>query len=490
MTEASLKHKTIGALLWNLLDRTGQQVLLFIVGILVANILSVEDYALMGMLAIFTALATILIDSGFSVALIQRKEVTDIEYNSVFWFNLLTGCLLYGILVGISPLIARFFHQPQLVELSWVVFLAIPLNALSCIQSTLLNKHIQFKALTRSNLLAMSISGFSAFIMALTHCGVWTLAWQPVILAGVKATLLWQQSTWRPQTQFSWTAIQSLFGFASSLLLASLINTGFLHIYSVAIGTLYPIRQLGYYTQGNKMCDMGVSLLYSSIQNATLPIFSCVQDEHERLIRLYRKTIRFTAFVTFPVMLGMMVTADPLIQLLLKEKWWPTTPFLQWLCVGGCFTILTAINNNFIKISGRTDGILKIEYGKIVLTISLLYLTWQHTVLTMVIGLAVTRGLVYWINLYYTAQYTGYTISMQLKDILPYAGIGLCMTAIIYPLRFFITSPLALIITQTIAGGIIYLGVAYLSGSSLLKESITLMGGKFKRHKKTEKYEE
>ena len=161
MTEASLKHKTIGALLWNLLDRTGQQVLLFIVGILVANILSVEDYALMGMLAIFTALATILIDSGFSVALIQRKEVTDIEYNSVFWFNLLTGCLLYGILVGISPLIARFFHQPQLVELSWVVFLAIPLNALSCIQSTLLNKHIQFKALTRSNLLAMSISGFS-----------------------------------------------------------------------------------------------------------------------------------------------------------------------------------------------------------------------------------------------------------------------------------------------------------------------------------------
>ena len=487
MTESSLKQKTIGALLWNLLDRTGQQVLLFIVGILVANILSVEDYALMGMLTLFTALATILIDSGFSIALIQQKKVTDIEYNSVFWFNLFIGFVLYFLLVGISPLIARFFHQPQLISLSGVVFLALPINALSCIQSTLLNKNVQFKTLTQANLLAMTIAGSSAFLMALAHCGVWTLAWQPVILAATKALLLWRKSSWRPRLQFSLSSIRSLFGFASSLLLASLINTGFLHIYSVVIGSIYPIRQLGYYTQGNKMCDMGVSLLYGSIQNATLPIFSSVQDEHERLIRLYRKTIRFTAFITYPAMLGMLVTAQPLIQLLLTEKWWPTIPFLQWLCLGGCSTILTAINNNFIKISGRTDGILKIEYYKIVLTIGVLCLTYQETVLTMVVGLVITRWFIYLINMYYTSLYTGYTFWMQLRDSFPYAGISLLMAAIIYPLRYCIEHPLTLLLLQILTGGAVYLGISYFCGSTLLKESIELLTGKFKYYKKDRK---
>lgn len=480
MTESSLKQKTIGALLWNLLDRTGQQVLLFIVGILVANILSVEDYALIGMLAIFNALATILIDSGFSIALIQQKEVSDKAYNSVFWFNLLIGLLLYVVLVGCSPLIAQFFGQPQLVPLSFVVFLALPINALSCIQSTILNKTIRFKSLTQANLLAMSVSGFSAFVMAMAHCGVWTLAWQPVILAIVKTALLWRQSHWRPRAQFSFAAIRSLFGFASSLLLASLINTGFLNIYSVIIGSIYPIKQLGYYTQGNKMCDMGVSLLYGSIQNATLPIFSSIQDEHERLIRMYRKTIRFTAFITFPIMMGLMVTAQPLIQLLLKEKWWPAIPFFQLLCLGGCFTILTAINNNFIKISGRTVGILKIEYYKIALTVGVLLLTYRESVLTMVVGLVITRVLVYLINMIYTARYTGYTCWMQLKDSLPYAGISLLMALAIFPLAKCISHPLALLISQALAGAILYIGIAYISGSSLLKESIGLIAGKFK----------
>ena len=180
MSESSLKQKTIGALLWNLLDRMGQQVLLFIVGILVANILSVEDYALVGMLAIFSAIANIIQDSGFSAALIQKKETTAEEFSSVFWFNLGMSILLYGVLMGCSPLIARFFNQPRLVELSAVIFLALPINALTIIQSTILNKQIRFKPLTQINLYSMTVSGIASLAMALTGCGVWTLALQPV----------------------------------------------------------------------------------------------------------------------------------------------------------------------------------------------------------------------------------------------------------------------------------------------------------------------
>lgn len=475
MSESSLKQKTIGALLWNLLDRMGQQVLLFIVGILVANILSVKDYALVGMLAIFSAIANIIQDSGFSAALIQKKETTAEEFSSVFWFNLGMSILLYGVLMGCSPLIARFFNQPRLVELSAVIFLVLPINALTIIQSTILNKQIRFKPLTQINLYSMTVSGIASLAMALTGCGVWTLALQPVILAAARATLLWSRENWRPQRTFRFAVIRSLFGFASNLLLASLINTCFLNIYSVIIGKLFPQKQLGYYTQGNKMCDMGVSLIYGSIQNATFPIFSTIQNERERLIRAYRKTIRFTAFITLPIMAGLFVTAGPVIRLLLKEEWWPSIPFFQLLCLGGCFTILTAINNNFIKVSGRSDGILKIEYYKIAFTVAVVLLTYREDVLTMVAGLVVTRLLVYIINMIYTAHYTGYRFSMQLMDLLPYAGLSTLMTLLLLPIGGWIENQLLLLVTQAAAGTVIYIGTAYITGSKILKDSLELI---------------
>lgn len=475
MADVSLKQKTIGALLWNLLDRMGQQVLLFIVGVLVANILSVEDYALVGMLAIFSAIANIILDSGFSAALIQKKETTDEEFSSVFWFNLGMSVVLYGILIACAPWIARFFHQPKLVELSAVIFLALPINSLTIIQTTLLNKKVRFKPLTQINLFAMTFSGIASLIMALSGCGVWTLALQPVILAAMRTLLLWYKESWRPQRVFRFSVIRSLFKFASSLLMASLINTGFLNIYSVIIGKLFPQKQLGYYTQSNKMSDMSISLLYGSIQNATFPIFSTIQDERERLIRAYRKTIRFTAFITMPVMAGLCITARPIIRLLLKEEWWPSIPFFQLLCIGGCFTILTAVNNNFIKVSGRSDGILKIEYYKIAFTVLVVLLTYREDVLTMVAGLVVTRLLVYLINMMYTARYTGYRFGMQLMDLLPYAGLSALMSLLILPLGGWIQNPLLLLATQAAAGIIIYMGTAYLTGSRILKESLELI---------------
>lgn len=220
---------------------------------------------------------------------------------------------------------------------------------------------------------------------------------------------------------------------------------------------------------------MGVSMLYGSIQSATFPIFSSIQHDKERLIRAFRKTLRFTAFITLPIMIGLMVVARPFIELLLKEAWWPSIPFFQLLCAGGVFSILTAVNNNFIKVSGRSDGILKLEYFKIALTVIALALTYNQPVLTMVTGLVLTRAGVYLINVFYTGLFTGYQWHMQLADLLPYLLLSLVMGAGIYFLDGFIENRLLLLLLQVSAGVAIYVALSYVTGSKILRESIELL---------------
>jgi teichuronic acid exporter len=471
----SLKQKTISALLWNLIDRFGQQVLQFIVVIIVANILVPDDYALVAMLAIFTAIGNLIIESGFGAALIQKKNADDKDFSTVFWFNLMMSIGLYALLMGASPLIVAYFHEPMLTQIGAVVFLGMPINASMLIQNTLLSKQVRFKQLAKVDLLSMIISSAAAIIMAVEGCGVWALAWQPVILAASKSALLWYWSSWRPQWFFSFKIIRELFGYASSLLLSGLVNTCFVNVYSLVIPKLYPKRELGYFTQGNKICDPIVSLIYGSIQNATFPIFSGIQDEHERLIKAYRKSIRFTSFLTFPMMIGAICVAPALFHLLFKAAWWPAIPFFQLLCMGGCFTILTAINNNFIKVSGRSSGILKIEIYKVIFTIIAIALLLHQGVLAMVAGLISVRLIVHLINMIYTQRYTGYRFMAQLKDTLPYLFIALLMGAVVWILGYAINNQVLLLICQIITGVIVYFAIAYTAGSKILKESLELL---------------
>lgn len=484
MVKQSLKEKTASALIWNLLDKGGQQIIIFIVGIIVANILSVEDYALVGMLAIFTAIANIVLDSGFSSALIRKKDTTDTDFNSVFYFNLAASLVLYAILFLSAPYIATFFNQPQLINLARVLFLALPLNSLTIVQSTILSKDIRFKRLAKINVISLLISGFSSLLMAYSGLGVWTLTWQPVILASVRSLLLWANSPWRPGLTFSTQSIKDMFGFASGLLVASLINTIFLNIYSVVLGKIYPAKQLGYYTQGSKMSDMGITMLYSSIQTATYPIFSNIQDDKERLLRAYRKTIRFTSFLIFPVIAGLILTASPTIEILLKEEWYPCIPFFQLLCLGGGFTILTAINNNFIKVGGRSDILLILEIIKILITVICLLFTIHKPALIMVSGLVATRLAVYLITIIFVQKYIRYTLIMQLKDIFPYLLFSVIMYLILSPLSNWITNNLLLLPAQITGGFMIYFLLAKCTGSKILDDTIDLI---LKRKKESKK---
>ncbi|WP_276966154.1 lipopolysaccharide biosynthesis protein [Bacteroides graminisolvens] len=475
MKEQSLKQKTVGALLWNLLDRMGQQVLLFIVGIIVANILSVEDYALVGMLAIFTAIANIVLDSGFSSALIRKQDATEEDYSSVFYFNLSISVILYAILFFAAPYIAQFYNQPLLTDLTRIIFLSLPFNSLSLIQNTLLNKKIEFKRLAKINFISLLISGGCSLAMAYNGLGVWTLAWQPVILSFSKSALLWMSNQWRPKLIFQLSNIQSLFGFASSLLLASLINSIFTNIYSVAIGKLYPTKDLGYYSQGNKISLMVISSIYSSLQAATYPIFSSIQDDKERSIRSYRKTIRFTAFLTFPLMIGLVSIAEPLISILLKKEWAGCIPFFQLTCIAGIFTILTSINQNFIKVYGRSDVIFKLEIVRTVLIILGLLVSLKESALVMIGIQTLIQAIIYLISIIYIGHSIEYSWTKQLKDILPYTVISVLMWGLLVIPEYYIGSYYALLLTKMTIGILFYYITNKYLGSQILREAVEIL---------------
>lgn len=481
MAEQSLKQKTIGALLWNLLDRLGQQVLLFIVGILVANILSVEDYGLIGMLAIFSAIANIVLESGFGSALIRKQDATETDYNSVFYFNTCISAVLYLTLYLAAPFIANYFEQPLLTPLSRVVFLSLPFNSLSLIQTTLLNKKVQFKTLAKVNLISLLISACSQLAMAFSGMGVWTLAWQPVILAFSRSVLLWMLNQWRPKLLFSLKSIRVLFGFASNLLLGSIINAIFTNIYSVAIGKLYPPQQLGYYTQGNKFSLMVISSIYSSLQTATYPIFSSIQDDRERSIRAYRKTIRFTAFLTFPLMIGLVSIASPFISIILKAEWASCIPFFQLACLAGIFTILGTINQNFVKAYGRSDMIFKLEIIRTLLIIVCLLATLRESALTMILFQTIAQVVIYLISIIYIGRIVGYRWTHQLRDILPYAALSVAMWALLLLPDYFIRANYLLLPVKTVIGAAFYYFANRWLGSQILNEATEIL---FKRKRK------
>lgn len=479
MTETSLKQKTIGALLWNLLDRVGQQVLLFIVGIIVANILSVKDYALVGMLAIFTAIGNIVLDSGFSAALIRKQEATATDYNSVFYFNVCISFALYGVLFVSSPGIAWYFDQPLLTDLTRVIFLALPFNSLSLIQTTLLNKAVKFKVLAKVNMLSLTLSSGCSLAMAYGGWGVWTLAWQPVILAFSRSALLWLFNDWRPQWCFRMSSIRELFRFSSSLLLASLVNAIFTNIYSVAMGKIYPAEQLGYYTQGNKFSLMVISSVYSSLQTATYPIFSSIQDDKERSLRSYRKTMRFTSFITFPLMLGLVSVAHPFIALILKPEWAGCIPFFQLTALAGIFTILTAVNQNFAKVHGRSDLIFKLEILRTALILIVLLLTMHWSALAMIGFQVLAQGIVYLCSIWVIGKAVGYSWLKQLADIGPYLFLSVVMWALLLLPSHLIDSNAWLLPIKIGVGIGFYYTANKLLGSTILNEALEII-----KHKK------
>jgi O-antigen/teichoic acid export membrane protein len=476
---SDLKRKMLSGLFWSAVERFVQQGIQVVISIIIARILMPADYGLVGMLAIFIAIAQSFINSGFGQALIQKKDATKIDFSTIFYFNLAVGLFFYAILFFSAPLIADFYNQPLLIPLTRFMALNLIINSFSLVQNTILTKNIDFKALTKVSLLSIIISGAIGITMAYRGFGVWSLAVQVIGANIVRTLFLWIFNKWRPSFQFSFVSLRSLFAYGSKLLASGLLNQIFDNIYKLVIGKGYSATALGFYTQAKRIQEIPVLSTVSILQRVTFPVYSTIQDDTQRLKRAYRKTIKAIIFFNFPLMVALLVIAHSLIKVLLTDKWMPSVIYLQLLCISGFLYPLSAVNLNVLKVRGRTDIFFYLEVAKKVLIAVAIIITFKLGILALVIGQVCTNFLCFFINIYYSGREINYSLGEQLQDIAPYFGAVLIMGVCMFlPGLFLGCEPIIKLITQVSVGIFVYYIVsralkleAYNDAISLLRDN-------------------
>lgn len=452
----SLKQKTISGLTWSFIDSFLGQGITFIVGIILARILSPREFGLVGMLTIFTAIAQSFINSGFQQALIRKQNCTQADYSTVFYFNILIGIFFYVLLFTCANAIGKFFHEPILKELIRVLGLVLIINSFSIIQRTLLTKRIDFKLQAKISIIASVISGVISIYMALTGWGVWSLVGLTLVKDGIILALLWFWNQWKPILYFSQKSFKELFSFGSKLLVSGLIDAIYRNVYYVIIGKYFAAAELGYYTSAEQFQSMPSAYLHGIIGRVTYPILSIIQDDIPRLKETYKKIIRSTMLVTFVLMLGLAAVAKPMILTLIGIKWEPCVIYLQMLCFVGMLYPLHALNLNVLMVKGRSDLFLRLEIIKKALAVPVILVAIFLGIKAMIFGMILLSFIAYYFNSYWSGHLIGYSFMEQIKDILPSFTIAAVMSAVVFTEGMLIhLSPLPMLIVQLTTGVII-----------------------------------
>ena len=448
----SLKHKTVKGVGWSFIDNLSSSGVSFLVGLVLARLLTPSEYGIMAILTIFIAVSNSIVDSGFSNALIRKTDAKRVDYNTVFLFNLVVSGLLYVVLFFAAPAISVFFKESLLVEVMRVIGWVLVINALAIIPRTLFVKNVDFKTQTKVSLIASVSSGVLGIGMALAGMGVWSLVGQQLSRQLLNTLFLWIYSTWRPIWEFSLQSFRELFGFGSKLLLSGLLDTVFKEIYSLVIGRCYTSAQLGQYTRANQFNQIFSSNLTTVIQRVSYPVLSSIQDESDRLREAYRKVIKSTMLITFACMLGLAAVAKPLIVILIGEKWLPAVGFLQIICFSGMLYPLHAINLNILQVKGRSDLFLKLEIIKKIIAVGPLILGVLLSIEYMLWGSVCTSLIAYFLNSYYSANLINYPTREQIKDILPTFLVSFATAAAMWSLTLLSLSNWLLLPLQCLLG--------------------------------------
>lgn len=473
-----------------MIDRVATQILYAVTGVVLARVLSEEDFGLIGALLVFQAFASLLVDSGFAYALIQRKRPTKLDYSTVLWFNLGAATLLYLVLFVCAPLIADCFQGDQrLIPLSRVMFLSLILNASAIVQTNRLMKAMDVRMVAVSNSLGLILGGVVGIVLAVTGYGAWAIVWQAIVLAAGKSLVLWTSTRWRPLMRFSWSALRSYFGIGSKMMLTSFLNTVFLNIYSFFIGHSVGLASLGYYTQGDKWSKMGITSISQVLTSSFLPALSAVQDSPERFRAMVSKMNRFTSYLLFPAMLGLMAMAKPIFHTLFGDKWDPSIILFQLLLLRGIFTVLNSLYNNYLLALGHGGAIVKLEIVRDVAAVIALAVTFPFMALTMpgdpVYGLRIllwgqiAATLLTWVaSFVVTVRVTGVGPWRFITDMLPY----FMQTILIIPLMLLVAMPVAApwlkLTVMAITALTLYLGGNHLFHSKIQREVLQYITGK------------
>jgi hypothetical protein len=464
--ENSLKEKTVRGVVWSFVDNIANSGITFLVGLILARLLSPAEYGIMAMIAVFIAISNSIIDSGFSNALIRKLDAKRIDYNTVFYFNLLVSIILYVFLYITSPLISSFFKEPILVKLIRVIGWVLIINALAIIPRTIFVKEINFKTQTKVSLVSSISSGIVGIGMALGGLGVWSLVGQQLSRQFLNTLFLWIYCKWQPVWEFSMKSFRELFGFGSKLLLSGLLATIYQNIYYIIIGRFYSATQLGQYTRADQFKTIFSSNLTAVVQRVSYPVLSSIQEEPERLREAYRKVIKSTMLITFACMLGLAAVAKSLIVILIGDKWLPAVCFLQIICLSGMLYPLHAINLNILQVKGRSDLFLKLEIVKKVIAIVPICIGIFCGIEYMLWGSVFISFVSYFLNSYYSASLINYPTTEQIKDVLPTFLISLVTAIIMWSFSFFELSAFIILPVQIIIGLVLSFFIYEKSGLS------------------------
>lgn len=419
--QGQLSKQVASGVAWNIVEKIGSTLLQIIVSIVVANRIMPNDLGIIAVLTVFCTLSQVVIDSGFSQMLIRKKEPTASDYNTVFIFDLIASLGLYALLVATTPLVAKYYDWDLLSKVAPLLYLILPLNGLCVIQNSIMVREFRFATLSTIIFTSSLVSGIIAIAMALSGFGIWSLVGQRVSMMATKALLLWWKSPWRPSRDMHSKSLKEMTPYSVRLIITDLITALYNNIAQLFIGKIYSANQLGYFNQAQKLKDMPVNATMLSIQNVTFSALSKINDDENKFAEGYRRVIMLTTFIMFPIMVGLISTAEDIYLLLLKPQWHPAIPYFQIMCLIGLFYPISAIAYNVLKVQSNGAIILKLEVIKKVVMTIILLVTIPMSVKAITWGMVIAAACEMIFNTAASLQYTTLSVFRLLRTLTPIA---------------------------------------------------------------------
>ena len=459
----SLSKKTTTSILWNFAEQLARRGVGLLVTLLLAYFLLPEDFGLVAMMALFLALGVYLADSGFKQALIRTQAIEQIDLSTAFYANIMLGVIAYILLFAAAPTIADFYNEPRLVALLRVASIQVVISAFQVVHGAVLSRELNFRLQFKTALPASIVSGLVAVVMAWQGAGVWSLVIQILVYTTVNTLLLWYFQPWRPSLQFSRCSLLQMYRFGYKIFLTGVIDTLFKNMYMVVIAKIFPIATAGLYFFADRIRELIINQLITSVQSVIFPAFATIQDDSERLKAAYRKLTSVMAFLLFPAILFIAVLAEPLFTVFLPEKWSPAMPYLQLMCLATLMTPLHVININILKVKGRSDLLLGLEILKKSILVIALAISVQYGVIGILLGQIIISVIAFIPNSFYSEKLVGYSVAQQLRDFLPAMILAGVVAAVIhYSVNYFDMSAILELLIFGLLGTVIYIACSYI----------------------------
>ncbi len=470
----NLRKKTIAGLIWTFSQQFGIQLVNFIVSIILARILLPEEFGLIGMIAVFIAIGKSLVNSGMSSSLIRSKDVNDVDYSTVFYSNLVISFFVYILTYILSPYIADFFNQPILEPLLKVYCLVFIINAFSTVQSTKLNKEMDFKTQFIINIPSLIIASLLGIYLAYEGFGVWSLVWMQLTQIVLATLQLWIHSRWKPLLRFDKAKFRKHFGFGYKLTLSGILNSIISNIYNIIIGKMFPPAQLGFFIRAKSLQELPVNNITLALNKVTYPMFASISDDNLQLKRVYKKLMKQIFFCITPILIVSILIAEPLFRVLLTDKWLPSVPYFQILCIAGMVTPLNLYNLNILLVKGKSGKYFRLESFKSLLIIFGTLLVIPFGIYGMLWGILITSYITFFVNASFCGRIISFTVYEQLKSLFPILVLGVLVGFVGFLIKDIIYSLLNndLIFIMTMTGILfsIYIIGSYFFKISALKE--------------------